>query len=183
MLPNGEADCFANISLQCRLGEQSSNETCQHVAAAALSQMRVAGWVHKNFSRLPANERLISFQHHPAVAKAFRDFPQCLRPVCLHFLRVVFNNRAASPGCGVTTRIAVFGEACGGRSQSSALASTIIGSFESRHSCRVKVFISSAISGAANPGPIKIALADSGNFSSGFQILTITACNCSATGR
>jgi hypothetical protein len=51
-------------------------------------------------------ERLVSLQHHPAIAKALRDFAQGLRTVCLHLLRtVVLSIRAASPGCGVTTRI------------------------------------------------------------------------------
>jgi hypothetical protein len=93
----------------------------------------------------------------------------------------VFSKRAASPGCGVTTRMASFGKFSRRHSQSSALASAIIGNGESRQSFRVNIFNFPAISGAASPGPIKIALVDSGNFIFGDQTLTITACNCDAT--
>ena len=59
----------------------------QHVAAAALRQMRIAGRIHKNFALAPANERLVSFQHDPAIAKTARNFAQRARTVRLHLLR------------------------------------------------------------------------------------------------
>ncbi len=93
---------------------------------------------------------------------------------------VVFNSRAASPGCGVMTRM-VFMENLPVGSQSSALASTTIGNSESHQSCCVNAFIFPAVPGAARPGPIKMALVELGNFNFGFQTLTITACNCDAT--
>ena len=93
---------------------------------------------------------------------------------------MVFNNRAASPGCGVMTRMAFLENAPVGN-QSSALASTTSGNSESRQSFCVNGFIFPVISGAAKPGPIKMALVEAGNFSFGCQTLTITACNCDAT--
>jgi hypothetical protein len=51
-------------------------KTRQHVAAAALREMRIARRIHKNFSDAPANERLVSFQNDPAIAESARDFAQ-----------------------------------------------------------------------------------------------------------
>ena len=180
MQPDRKSNGFADIGLQRRLRKQSGNETCQHVAAAALSKMGIAGRIHKNFARAPTYQRLVSFQHDPTIAKAARNFPHRLWTVRLHLLAVLPNIRAASPGCGVTTRISfldsVWRQASPVRLhlQSWAIAdrATIVD---------VGVFNSSTDSGAAIPGPIKTALADSGNFVSGFQILTITARNCDAT--
>ena len=64
------------------------------------------------------------------------------------------------------TRIRSLARVCGA-SQSSALASTTIGNSASRQSRRVMAFTSSGKSGAARPGPIKIALAASNSFISG----------------
>jgi len=40
------------------------------VSAAALREMRIAGRIHKNLAPALANQRLISLQHHPAIAKS-----------------------------------------------------------------------------------------------------------------
>ena len=66
-------------------------------------------------------------------------------------------------------------------SQSSALASAITGKGESRQIRRVVKDMKSVRPGAASPGPIRTALAESGSLMSGAHKFTITDCNCAAT--
>ena len=69
VLPDGVADGFSGVGLQRRLREQSGDESGQHIAAAALREMRIAGRIHKNFPVTAADERLMPLQNYPAVAK------------------------------------------------------------------------------------------------------------------
>ena len=66
--------------------------------------------------------------------------------------------------------------------QSSALASAITGNGSSRQTWRNSLFRSAGKSLAANPGPNKTALPDSGSFMPGRQGRTMADCNWLATG-
>ena len=78
--------------------------------------MRIAGRVHKNFARRsgrPAFDVLSAPPSNCRSAARFRAPPADGSPA----LRcdVVFSIRAASPGCGVMTRMAFFGQRCAAR--------------------------------------------------------------------
>ena len=166
MLPDGKTNQSADVGVQRPLRQQSGQVTRQHVAAATLRQMRIAGRVHENFPSLRPTSVWCPFN----TTQQLPYRREISRTACGRFAWtccwVVFSSRAASPGCGVRTRMAFLADTPIG-SQSSVLASTTIGKSESRHIRRVVCAMTSARPGAARPGPIRIALALSGSLKSG----------------
>src|SRR5208283_5007101 len=53
MLPDGKTNQFADVGVQRPLRQQSGQIARQHVAAATLRQMRIAGRIHVNFPLAP----------------------------------------------------------------------------------------------------------------------------------
>ena len=73
VLPDGVTDRRQRVRLQRRLRQQSGQKTAEHVARTALRQKRIAGRVHEDLSGVPADECLMAFQHHPAIAETLRQ--------------------------------------------------------------------------------------------------------------
>src|ERR1035437_825265 len=76
VLPNGIANRLERISPQRGLGQQTGEIPGQHVAAAALGQVRIARRIHINLTRASANERLMALEHHPGIAESPRNVAQ-----------------------------------------------------------------------------------------------------------
>ena len=85
VLPHRVGDGFERVGLEFRLCQQAADEAREQVAAAALREVRIAGGVHEDVAVRAADERLMAFQHDPAIAVLPGDFPHGVRPVGLHF--------------------------------------------------------------------------------------------------
>jgi len=86
MLPDSEADCLKRIGLQNWLRQAPGDKARQDVSAAALSQIRIPGAIHKHRAAAPANECLMSLEHDPGIAEPLGEPPQRSYPVRLDLL-------------------------------------------------------------------------------------------------
>ena len=82
--PNGVAGCFQGLRLQFRLGKQPAKETGKHIAAAALREIWIAAGIHKDLASVPADHRLVPFEHDPAVPVFARNFAHGSDSILLH---------------------------------------------------------------------------------------------------
>src|SRR2546429_390082 len=69
--PYGVTNGFERVGLQCRLGEQTGDETAKQIARAALRELRIAGGIHEQFTRVATHQSLMTFQHDEAAAELF----------------------------------------------------------------------------------------------------------------
>ena len=72
VLPSRVPQNFLSFALKFRLGHQTANETCQHIAAAALRQIWIAGRIDEYFPFAAADQSLMAFQNDPAIAEPQR---------------------------------------------------------------------------------------------------------------
>src|SRR2546423_7611940 len=70
VLPDSVANRGGRVGLQLGLGHQPAQITGQNIATAALGEQGVAGAIDKNMAFASADQCLVAFQHHPAVAES-----------------------------------------------------------------------------------------------------------------